>query len=129
MQEAANLILNTWPVVCLVNSPVAINIGHILQPEAKVHKVGCQAVLDYTVKDARTNRSLKFLGQRKAISGEYRIALHSHYKVLRVGRWRLHGDHLEGWQNWMVHVCDPQRYSSRLLLVKMYLHANDYLSK
>ena len=34
LQEAAKFILNTRPVVWLVNSSVAVNIGHVLQPAA-----------------------------------------------------------------------------------------------
>ena len=34
VQEAANFILDFWPVMWLVNSSMAVNIGHILQPAA-----------------------------------------------------------------------------------------------
>ena len=34
LQEAVQFVLNTWRVVWLVNSSVAVNIGHVLQPAA-----------------------------------------------------------------------------------------------
>ena len=88
LQEAANFILNFWPVLWLVNSSVAVNIGHVLQPVAPHGRLPGVSLL-VAFRDTRTKRSLRFLGLRKAIKGGCRKVPRTHSQVCKVGKWRL----------------------------------------
>ena len=72
----------------LVNSSVAVNIEHILQPAAQQGRLSDSSWL-VTVRDAPTKRSLKFLGQRKAINGGSGTALHSRSEVWKWQSWKV----------------------------------------
>ena len=88
LQLAANFILNFWPVLWLVNSSLAVNIGHVLQPAAPHGRLpGVSFWVAF--RDAQTKKSLTFLWRWKAIKGDagmYPVAVPM-YVGLESGAW------------------------------------------
>ena len=82
LQEARNFTLKTFPVVWLENSSKLL---HLDAPHGWLPGDSREVA----VRVARTRRSLKFLGQRKAISSGCSKVLRNRSQAWRLGRWCL----------------------------------------